>query len=129
MPREYWPWHSIHNSAETYWKGLLSHDFEPNPTYDEAKYIGKEFEKLSPHLINLKKTNDVAILFSNEALTAFNAFGFGWGSNENYNDILRPVYDALYRMNIGVDFVDPSSANIEQYKLHCTRHLIVCCNA
>jgi len=114
---EYWPWHSIHNSAETYWKGLLSHDFEPNPTYDEAKSIGKEFEKLSSHLINLKKTNDVAILFSNEALTAFNAFRFGWGSNENYNDILRPMYDALYRMNIGVDFVDPSSSNIEQYKL------------
>jgi beta-galactosidase len=114
---EYWPWHSIHNSAETYWKGLLSHDFEPNPTYDEAKSIGKELEELSSHLINLKKTNDVAILFSNEALTAFNAFRFGWGSNENYNDILRPVYDALYRMNIGVDFVDPSSSNIEQYKL------------
>jgi len=114
---EYWPWHSIHNSAETYWKGLLSHDFEPNPTYDEAKKIGKEFEKLSPHLINLKKTNDVAILFSNEALTAFNAFGFGWGSNKRYNDILRPLYDALYRMNVGVDFVDPTSKNIEDYKL------------
>ncbi len=114
---EYWPWHSIHNSAETYWKGLLSHDFEPNPTYEEAKTIGKNFEKIGAHLINLKKINDVAILFSNEALTAFNAFRFGWGSGENYNDILRPMYDALYRMNIGVDFVDPSSTGIEQYKL------------
>jgi beta-galactosidase len=114
---EYWPWHSIHNSAETYWKGLLSHDFEPNPTYDEAKSIGKNFERLSPHLINLKKTNDVAILFSNEALSGFNAFSFGWGARENYNDILRPMYDALYRMNVSVDFVDPSSTNIEQYKL------------
>ena len=26
---EYWHWHSIHNSFETYWKGLLSHDLEP----------------------------------------------------------------------------------------------------
>ena len=25
---EYWHWHSIHNSFETYWKGLLSHDFK-----------------------------------------------------------------------------------------------------
>ena len=33
---EYWHWHSIHNSFETYWKGLLSHDLEPNPTYREA---------------------------------------------------------------------------------------------
>ena len=104
----YWHWHSIHNSIETYWKGLLSHDFEPNPTYNEAKTIGKDFDRLSDKLINLKKTNEVAILFSNEALTAFNAFSFGWGAKENYNDILRPMYDALYKMNVGVDFIDPS---------------------
>jgi beta-galactosidase len=104
----YWHWHSIHNSAETYWKGLLSHDFQPNPTYDEAKTIGQDFNKLSDKLINLKKKNEVAILFSNEALTAFNAFSFGWGAKENYNDILRPMYDALYKMNVGVDFIDPS---------------------
>jgi beta-galactosidase len=114
---EYWHWHSIHNSAETYWKGLLSHDFEPNPTYDEAKTIGQEFSRLSSHLVNLKKTNQVAILFSNEALTAFKWFGFGWGSKENYNDVLRPLYDALYRQNVGCDFVDPSSATLENYKL------------
>ena len=114
---EYWHWHSTHNAIETYWKGLLSHDFEPNPTYDEAKTIGKDFARLSPHLINLKKTNRVAILFSNEAQTAFNAFKFGWYSQNNYNDILRPMYDALYRMNVGVDFIDPSSQNIEQYNL------------
>ncbi|WP_035668710.1 beta-galactosidase [Flavobacterium sp. 83] len=114
---EYWHWHSIHNSAETYWKGLLSHDFEPNPTYNEAKTIGKDFERLSSHLVNLKKKNKVAVLFSNEALTAFKWFGFGWGSKESYNDILRPFYDALYRMNVGVDFVDPSSTNLEDYKL------------
>jgi len=113
----YWHWHSIHNSAETYWKGLLSHDFEPNPTYDEAKTIGADFDRLSPKPINLKKKNQVAILFSNEALTGFNAFSFGWGSRETYNDILRPLYDAFYRMNVGVDFVDPTSANIEDYKL------------
>lgn len=108
----YWHWHSIHNSAETYWKGLLSHDFEPNPTYEEAKTIGADFKKLSPHLIHLKKKNDVAILFSNEALTAYNSFGPG-----SYNGILRPMYDALYKMNVGVDFIDPSSTEIEKYKL------------
>ncbi len=114
---EYWHWHSTHNAIETYWKGLLSHDFKPNPTYDEAKTIGKDFARLSPRLVNLKKTNQVAILFSNEAQTAFNAFKFGWYSQTNYNDILRPMYDALYRMNVGVDFIDPGSQNLEQYKL------------
>ncbi|MDB5021503.1 MAG: beta-galactosidase [Pedobacter sp.] len=109
---EYWHWHSIHNSAETYWKGLLSHDFQPNPTYEEARTIGADFKKLAPALAGIQKKNDVAILFSNEALTAYNAFG-----PENYNSILRPMYDVLYNMNVGVDFVDPSSKEIEKYKL------------
>ena len=26
----YWHWHSIHNSFETYWRGLLSHDMQPH---------------------------------------------------------------------------------------------------
>jgi beta-galactosidase len=114
---EYWHWHSIHNSAETYWKGLLSHDFQPNPTYDEAKTIGRDFKKIGASISNLKKKNKVAILFSNEALTAFNAFGFGWGGRETYNDVLRPFYDALYNMNVGVDFVDPTSVDLKQYSL------------
>jgi beta-galactosidase len=113
----YWHWHSIHNSAETYWKGLLSHDFRPNPTYDEAKTIGRDLAAIGRQLVNLRKANRVAILFSNEALTAFNAFGFGWGSREGYNDVLRPIYDALYRMNVGVDFVDPTSTSLESYRL------------
>jgi beta-galactosidase len=113
----YWHWHSTHNGLETYWKGLLSQDFEPNPTYNEAITIGKDLEKIGDHLINLKKKNKAAILFSNEALTAFESFGFGWGVNVKYNDILRPYYDALYKLNVGVDFVDPTSKNIEDYAL------------
>ena len=114
---EYWHWHSIHNSAETYWKGLLSHDFEPNATYNEAKTIGRDFAKLSDRLVNLKIKNEVAILFSNEALTAFNAFSFGWGAKTNYNDILRPYYDALYKLNVGTDFINPSVKDFSKYKL------------
>ena len=113
----YWHWHSIHNSAETYWKGLLSHDFEPNPTYEEAQTIGKDFARIGKGLVHLKKNNEVAILFSNEALTAFNAFSFGWGARENYNDVLRPLYDALYRMNVRTDFIDPSVSDLSRYKL------------
>jgi beta-galactosidase len=115
----YWHWHSIHNSAETYWKGLLSHDFRPNPTYDEAGTIGRDLAAVGTALVDLRKTNRTAILFSNEALTAFNAFGLGggFGGRDNYNDVVRPLYDALYRMNVGVDFIDPSSENLAQYRL------------
>lgn len=110
---EYWHWHSTHNSFETYWKGLLSQDFQPNPVYDEAKTIGRDFQRLSSNLLNLKKTNKVAILFSNEALTAE-----GWFRNGlDYNEVLRSFYDPLYRHNVGCDLVDPSSPNLNQYSL------------
>jgi beta-galactosidase len=54
---------------------------------------------------------------SNVALTAFNAFKFGWTSTTNYNDVLRPFYDSLYRMNAEVDFIDPSTKDLSPYKL------------
>ena len=41
----YWHWHSIHNSMETYWKGLLGHDFQENATYREACMIGRSGRK------------------------------------------------------------------------------------
>ncbi|WP_370477324.1 beta-galactosidase [Tamlana flava] len=114
----YWHWHSLHNAIETYWKGLLSHDFEPNPTYNEAKTIGEDFKRLNDHLLGLKKNNDVAFFVSNEAMTAFDDFSFGWFSSEKYNDIVRPFYDALYKMNVGVDFLDPSTIDkLSNYKL------------
>ncbi len=110
---EYWHWSSIHNSAETYWKGLLSHDFAPNPTYDEAKTIGRDFQRLSPQLLNGQHTNKVALLFSNQALTAEGWFKNGLG----YNEVLRSFYDPLYRHNVGCDLLDPSSPDLAKYEL------------
>jgi beta-galactosidase len=112
----YWHWHSIHNSMETYWKGLLSHDFASNYVYEEAKTIGRDFQRLSPYLVNLQKTNRVALLVSNESLTALEWFQLP-GRQKNYNDIVRLVYDALYQMNIACDFVFPASNNFEDYDL------------
>ena len=47
----YWHWHSLHNARETYWKGLLSHDFQENDIYLEACVIGKELQKIGSHLV------------------------------------------------------------------------------
>ncbi|GIO15439.1 beta-galactosidase [Cohnella xylanilytica] len=113
---EYWHWHSIHNSFETYWKGLLSHDLGPNPTYDEAKTIGRDFARLSPKLAHLKKRNRAAILVSNEALTALDWFPLP-GGNVRYNDVVRLMYDRLYEMNVGVDVLHPGSDSFESYDL------------
>ena len=118
----YWHWHSIHNSFETYWKGLLSHDFQENASYKEACTIGNEFAKLGSPLVNLKKKNDVAVLVSNEALTALNWFRIqeqAPGADAQsiyYNDVMRWMYDTLYRMNVECDFIWPESENLDQYK-------------
>lgn len=111
----YWHWHSIHNSAETYWKGLLSHDLAPNPTYFEAQQIASEFKKYSKDLIRLKKNNQVAIYFSNESLTALREFPFSYSMN--YNDIVHQLYDILYKANIECDFADHTVFDLSKYKV------------
>ena len=123
---EYWHWHSIHNSMETYWKGLLSHDFKPSAVYQEAKTVGKEFAKLSGALNGLHKENKVAILVSNIALTSLKYFpisGGMFGSNIDYNGVVRWMYQTLYHMNVGVDFIYadslPKGADLSKYSLIC----------
>ncbi len=117
----YWHWHSIHNSFETYWKGVLSHDFRENDTYREACAIGREFSAKGKYLANLKKHNDVAILVSNESLTALKWFaiqGTATGSGGiGYNDVFRWAYDTLYHMNVECDIIWPESDTLNQYKL------------
>ena len=116
----YWHWHSIHNSFETYWRGLLSHDMQENAPYREACIVGNEFAKIGSHLVNLKKKNDVAILVSNEALTALKWFGIeATAAGDNgigYNDVVRWLYDTLFKINIECDFVWTESDNFDEYK-------------
>jgi beta-galactosidase len=112
---EYWPWQSLPNAVETYWKGVLSHDGEPNPVYEEVRRIGAEFRRIGDHLVHLRKKNSVALLFSNESLTALGWFPFS--DSLGYNDILRREYDALYEMNVGCDLVNTSSTNLADYAL------------
>ena len=111
----YWPWHSIHNAAETFWKGLLSHDMEPNPTFLEAKQIASEFDRLNQHLVNFKKINRVAIYSSNESLSALDWFYFSKALN--YNDIVRSFYEILFKSNIECDFIDHTTKDLSKYKL------------
>ncbi|WP_434661061.1 beta-galactosidase [Klebsiella sp. MISC125] len=120
----YWHWHSIHNSYETYWKGLISHDFAPGPTYQEAMTIGQEMAQLSGVLNELRVENDVAILVSNDAMEAMNWFkpdtpqpGLNNHGHYVYNDILRRFWDALYDNNVTVDIINALDPQNSQYKV------------
>ncbi|MCG8710098.1 beta-galactosidase [Brenneria sp. 4F2] len=113
----YWHWHSIHNSFETYWKGLLSHDFQPNATYREAQTIGADFARLSDPLADLSFHHDVALLVNNDAMEAFNWFKPGEATGNAYNDIVRRFYDALYDQNIAVDIINDVDDGCGKYQV------------
>lgn len=103
----YWNWHSIHNSFESYWKGILSHDLQPNETYKELKAFGNEVHAIEDHVLNLKKCCKAAIIADNASLTALDEFPIAEESREsiNYNHILRWFFDACYQMNLECDIL------------------------
>lgn len=120
----YWHWHSIHNSFETYWKGLLSHDFLENPVFNEAVQIGADFEKLDPVLKGYHKKNKICLVVSNEALSAIDVFPYHGPSlntvkfpHHLYNDVLRRYYDALYESNLECDIRCLDDDRIFEYEL------------
>ncbi len=115
----YWHWHSIHNSFETYWRGLLSHDMQENRLYREASGIGADLQRISAHIVHLKKHNKAAILVSNESLTALSRMPlFPLPDHKTkYNDVVRQYADALYELNLEYDILSPEEEDLSQYGL------------
>jgi len=121
---EYWHWSSLHANQETYWKGVLSHDMEPNRAYAEMSRTGGELQKIGRKLVNLKIRNDVAILWSRDSLNAINDMPFakqsqwgGSGSNADYGSLVRQIHRQLYDLNVGTDFVFTDTQDFSSYKL------------
>ena len=124
----YWNWHSIHNSAETYWKGVLSHDLEENRIYREAAEIGRILKEHGADLLHMTKKNRIALVVDNHSLTALKWFPmdstFG-GGKFGYNDAVRWVYDALYECNLECDVVDVKGLDPFDYAYIVTPSLYV----
>lgn len=99
----YWHFHSLHNSAETYWKGVLSHNLAENETYREAAVVGAEFKKYSDTLKNLTKKSKAAFVLHNAALSGLKWFPIS--DALTYNDIFRWLFDACYRLNLECDIL------------------------
>ena len=112
----YWHWHSIHNAIESYWKGVLSHDFSENETYREAVVIGNEWNKIGFHLKNLKKENKIAIMLDNASLTGFTQFPLEKAGANGYNTVMRWFSDALYRLNIEYDMSSSREQDFSGYE-------------
>ena len=122
---EYWHWHSIHAGQETYWKGVLSHDLEPDRAYAEVSRTAHELQRIGPQLANLQIHNDVAILYSEDSSNAISFMPYthaesGWVPGRAtgvYGEQVQQLHDALYKVNVGADFVYPSTKDFTPYKL------------
>ena len=110
----YWHWSSLHYGQETYWKGVLSHDLEPNRVYNEMSRVGNEWKKVGPKLVNFRRKNDVAILYSIDSYHGIQFMPFD--DKVDYMTVLTQMHKALYQMNVGTDFVFPDSTNLSDYK-------------
>jgi beta-galactosidase len=122
---EYWHWASIAANQETYWKGILSHDLEPNREYAEVSRTAHELERIGPHLVGLKVHNNVAILWSRDSANAISFMPYGggvptrsWtGEPDGYASLVQQMHKSLYDLNIGCDFVFPRTQDFSAYKL------------
>jgi beta-galactosidase len=122
---EYWHWASIAANQETYWKGVLSHDLEPNRAYAEVSRTAHELQKIGPHLVGLQIHNQVAILWSRDSLNAigfmpFTSGGRQWGNSPgtaDYGSLVNQMHRSLYELNVGCDFVFPTTQDFSAYKL------------
>lgn len=114
----YWNWHSIHNGFETYWRGLLSHDLDTNPTYEEACRFGAEWQRIGHKLLHLKKHNRVALVTDTHSLHALRWFPID--RDLSYNDVVRWMYDSLYELNLECDVVDVHALDVKEYQMIIT---------
>jgi beta-galactosidase len=123
---EYWHWHSIHSGQETYWKGVLSHDLEPNRAYAEVSRTAHELQRIGPHLVDLKITNQVAILYSVDSANALDFMPFAHGAGPqwtfgppaaDYGTLISQIHRVLYTLNVGTDFVFPEDSDFSKYKV------------
>src|SRR5205823_8369751 len=123
---EYWHWHSIHAGQETYWKGVLSHDLEPNRAYAEVSRVAHELKKIGPEIANLKIKNQVAILYSVDSSNGISFMPYeSPGNGEwvagtpagSYGKLVQQLHRSFYHANVGTDFVFSDTADFSQYKL------------
>ena len=114
---EYWHWHSIHAGQETYWKGVLSHDLEPNRAYAEVSSVAHELQKIGPQLVNMKIHNDVAILYSPDSNNGLSFMPYTHDAAGGYSASVQQLHGALYKANIGADFAFPFTTDFSRYKL------------
>ena len=121
----YWHWASLNAGQEIYWKGILGHDHEPNRAYAEVSRVGNDLKRVGPKLVNLRKQNQVAVLYSIDSNNAVPFMPFDkWTKPlppgfhaDGYRRIFERVNAALYQAKVETDIVFADAADFSRYKL------------
>lgn len=107
----YWHWATLHYGQETYWRGLLGHEGTPNRVYREFQRGAAELQRIGRELVNLKKHNRVALLFSHDS-----KFGLDFMPYKDGDQYMAyMLYEALYRQNIECDIVPVDHPEMQDF--------------
>jgi len=115
----YFRWRSCRFGAEEYWHGILDHDGIPRRRYYEVKKVSEELQKAASHFEGTFVKPEIAITLIYDNLWALD-LEVGYGDKNYYGlSSLEPTLDcyrALYARNVPVDFINPASEKMDNYK-------------
>jgi beta-galactosidase len=116
----YFRWRSCRFGAEEYWHGILDHDGIPRRRFSEVKRVSEELFKITPELEDTFFESNTGIILVYDNLWAWD-LETGYGGKNYYGmgawEPVLNVYRVLYKRNIPVDFVDPSSEDLGKYRV------------
>lgn len=109
----YWHWATVHNGQETYWRGVLGHDLEPNRVYAEVTETGALLGRLGEKLRGQHTRARVAILCSPDSWSALKRMPFS--DHYGYEHALGRLYDGVHGLGLAVDFISPETEDWSGY--------------
>ncbi|PZF83659.1 beta-galactosidase [Jiangella anatolica] len=68
---EYWHWHTMHGSWESYWGGILPHSFRPGRVYEQVAQLGREIRTAGGAVEGIVPDAGVALVYSMPTRWAF----------------------------------------------------------
>ena len=112
----YWHWHTLHYGAETYWGGMLPHDFEPNRCFRELSQLGQELRRHGDRLTDLEPEAEVGLLYSQASKHALRfqppltRSGQATPDPRSYERIFNACYRACFDAGAQTAIVHPAQA-------------------
>lgn len=116
MGIQYFRWDTATFGAEEYWHGLLQHDRQPSPGYEEIRRTIGELKALGKDALQARYAADVALCYDSSADWAL---GIQPGQPSlKYVTELVTWYGSLSAAQAGVDMVD-ATQDLSRYKVLC----------